>query len=205
MMDERSHATRLARAFGLFTLLAGIAIMHALVIGTGHAATPDHAGSASHSAVHGTTADHTLSPDRLGPADQPHAASPAGADAPPHAQLAHPVGADAAHHPQLAHPTGTDVSRPSNSTAGLFHAQGTAPAIDVPDCGGDCGSGHAGLHGCVFVLTALLLGLGLALLAWVGLTRPGGIRETPRQARAQHARPPPWTVPTLADLAILRI
>ncbi|GAB2505278.1 DUF6153 family protein [Nocardia heshunensis] len=75
----------------------------------------------------------------------------------------------------------------------------------MPGCGGDCASGHAGLHGCLFVLSALLLGLGLALLAWVGLARRDAITAHLRLPRTHPARPPPWTVLTLADLAILRI
>ncbi|MGV9414599.1 hypothetical protein ACWDOP_32250 [Nocardia sp. NPDC003693] len=157
MVDHQSHATRLARAFGLFTLLAGIAIMHALVIGTGHAASPAHDMPPGHAA----TANHADFTD--------HAAT-------------------------------TDHTAVTASTL----AATTDHASNTPGCG-DCDGGHAGLHGCVFVLTALLLGLGLALLAWVGAPRPGGDDTKARPARAHHARPPPWTVLTLADLAILRI
>lgn len=78
-------------------------------------------------------------------------------------------------------------------------------AMSTPGCGGDCGNGHAGMHGCLFVLTALLLGLGPALLAWVGLGRRDTLVSTPRHPRGFPARPPPWTVLSLADLAILRI
>ncbi|MFJ9369327.1 DUF6153 family protein [Nocardia sp. NPDC101769] len=77
--------------------------------------------------------------------------------------------------------------------------------MSMPGCGGDCGNGHAGMHGCLFVLAALLLGLGLALLAWVGIGRRDAVTSTPRRPRAHHARPPPWTVLSLAELAILRI
>ncbi|MFE3196088.1 DUF6153 family protein [Nocardia sp. NPDC059240] len=77
--------------------------------------------------------------------------------------------------------------------------------MSMPGCGGDCGNGHAGMHGCLFVLSALLLGLGLALLAWVGLIRRDAITAHLRLPRAHPARPPPWTVLSLADLAILRI
>ncbi|AYF72840.1 hypothetical protein D7D52_01970 [Nocardia yunnanensis] len=79
------------------------------------------------------------------------------------------------------------------------------PNTSAPGCGGDCGSGHAGMHGCLFVLTGLLLGLGLTLLAWVGLRRRDAATAAVRRPRAHHARPPPWTVLSLADLAILRI
>lgn len=72
-------------------------------------------------------------------------------------------------------------------------------------CGGDCDGGHAGMHGCLFVLSALLLGLGLALLGWAALRDRETTTARARRPRAHHARPPPWTVLTLADLAILRI
>ncbi|MGW4350886.1 hypothetical protein ACWELJ_02225 [Nocardia sp. NPDC004582] len=77
--------------------------------------------------------------------------------------------------------------------------------MSMPGCGGDCGNGHAGMHGCLFVLAALLLGLGPALLAWVGLGRRDTLLPPPRHPRGFPARPPPWTVLSLADLAILRI
>ncbi|MFJ4652502.1 DUF6153 family protein [Nocardia sp. NPDC088792] len=78
--------------------------------------------------------------------------------------------------------------------------------MSAPACAGsDCGSGHAGMHGCLFVLSALLFLLGLALLAWVGLRRGDRPLMKVRQARPHRARPPPWTVLTLSELAILRI
>ncbi|WP_157514223.1 DUF6153 family protein [Nocardia concava] len=77
--------------------------------------------------------------------------------------------------------------------------------MSVPGCGDDCGNGHAGMHGCLFVLTGLLLALGLAVLAWVGLGRHDATPAKLRRPRQHRARPPPWTVLSLAELAILRI
>ncbi|MEC3916866.1 DUF6153 family protein [Nocardia sp. CDC160] len=77
--------------------------------------------------------------------------------------------------------------------------------MSMPGCGGDCGNGHAGMHGCLFVLTGLLFLIGLAVLAWVGMGRRGTTSRKVRRTRANHARPPPWTVLSLAELAILRI
>ncbi|MBF6178300.1 DUF6153 family protein [Nocardia otitidiscaviarum] len=80
------------------------------------------------------------------------------------------------------------------------------PSAHAPSCsGGDCTPNNAGSHGCVFVLTALALALVLAALYWVGWTRPGCTGPRPRWWRAKRSRPPPWTVLTLAELAILRI
>lgn len=77
--------------------------------------------------------------------------------------------------------------------------------MSMPGCGGDCGNGHAGMHGCLFVLTGLLLVLGLSLLAWVGIGRRDTAASKLRRERVHRARPPPWTVLSLAELAILRI
>ncbi|MEC3951954.1 DUF6153 family protein [Nocardia sp. CDC153] len=77
--------------------------------------------------------------------------------------------------------------------------------MSMPGCGGDCDQGHAGMHGCLFVLTGLLFLIGLAVLAWVGLGRRSTAARKVRRTPANHARPPPWTVLSLAELAILRI
>nr|WP_276514782.1 DUF6153 family protein [Nocardia transvalensis] len=68
-----------------------------------------------------------------------------------------------------------------------------------------CGAAHGGVHPCVFILALLALALGLAVLAWVGIRgRDSGMRTAwPRAVR--RTRPPPWTVLSLAELAILRI
>ncbi|UGT38793.1 DUF6153 family protein [Nocardia yamanashiensis] len=144
MVEQQARDTRYIRAFGLFTLLAGIVAMHAVVFGMSHAES-GHSGG-SHAAV------------TVAAVPQEHAAMP------------------------------------------QEHA-----ATTMPGCGGDCDSGHAGMHGCLFVLAALLLGLGLALLGWVGLRDRETTTARVRRPRAHRARPPPWTVLTLADLAILRI
>lgn len=98
-----------------------------------------------------------------------------------------------------------DAVLPMAGIAPIAMAAGADHEMSMPGCGGDCGNGHAGMHGCLFVLAALLLGLGLAVLAWVGIGRRDAATSTPRHPRAHHARPPPWTVLSLAELAILRI
>ncbi|GAB4588868.1 hypothetical protein [Nocardia sp. IFM 10818] len=109
---------------------------------------------------------------------------------------------DTAAHDTAAHDTAAHVAPPA--TAPVQTAMmGELRAVVTPDC--DCGDGHAGTHGCVFVLAALLLALGLALLGWVGLRDRETAATTVRHLRAHRARPPPWTVLTLAELAILRI
>lgn len=73
-------------------------------------------------------------------------------------------------------------------------------------CAGDgCESGHGGSHGCVFILVAMALAIGLVLLVWLAVDRPGAGGTLPRHWRPRRARPPPWTVLSLAELSILRI
>ncbi|WP_067816837.1 DUF6153 family protein [Nocardia inohanensis] len=111
------------------------------------------------------------------------------------------------HAEPAAHAAGSHLSMtaavPQHQAVTVKPAEPAATAL--PGCGGDCDSGHAAMHGCLFVLSALLLGLGLTLLGWAGLRDRETATVRVRQPRAQRARPPPWTVPTLADLAILRI
>lgn len=69
----------------------------------------------------------------------------------------------------------------------------------------DCGTGHGGMHACVFILTAVALALMLVLLYRIPLDRPGDGVSIPRQWRPTRERAPPWTVLSLAELSILRI
>lgn len=139
VVEQQAHETRYIRAFGLFTLLAGIAIMHSVIFGMG-----------------------------------------------------------SSHHESTVV---TDSAMVAG--AGAMSAEHTTT---MPGCpGGECDSGHAGMHGCLFVLTTLLMTLGLALLGRLRLRR----RDTPatkvRRSSPHRARPPPWTVLSLAELAILRV
>ncbi|MBF6466561.1 hypothetical protein IU427_15425 [Nocardia beijingensis] len=85
----------------------------------------------------------------------------------------------------------------------------TAPALvttKLAHCaGGGGGGGHGTQHGCVFILVALLALAALVLLYRMAVDRPGAGAARPRHWRARRERPPPWTVLTLAELAILRI
>lgn len=74
------------------------------------------------------------------------------------------------------------------------------------DCTDDgCGTGHASMHACVFILTAVALALMLVLLYRITLDRPGDGVSKPRQRRPTRERAPPWTVLSLDELSILRI
>lgn len=73
-----------------------------------------------------------------------------------------------------------------------------------PGCADGCCVMRGGMHACVFILTALVLILGLALLGRVGSDADAAARLG-RGRVIRHARPPPWTMPSLSELSILRI
>ncbi|AHH21349.1 hypothetical protein NONO_c65790 [Nocardia nova SH22a] len=81
-------------------------------------------------------------------------------------------------------------------------AASVSPALADPGCAG-C-MPHGGMHACVFVLVALALALGLTVIAWIGSERLSGPGRGMRVG-SRRDRPPPWTVLSLAELAILRI
>ncbi|MFD3506061.1 hypothetical protein [Nocardia sp. NPDC058666] len=82
------------------------------------------------------------------------------------------------------------------------------PVMATPDLDTGCGASgceeHAAVHPCVFVLAALSIALTLVLLYRLGTTAESTHRA-PRLWRGRRERPPPWTVLTLSQLAILRI
>ncbi|MEU6564644.1 hypothetical protein [Nocardia nova] len=122
-----------------------------------------------------------------------HATASAGAPIGSTAEFgAHPaMSARHTHDVFAAHP-GTPVA----ATASV------SPALADPGCAG-C-MPHGGMHACVFVLVALALALGLTVIAWIGSERLSGPGRGMRVgSRRDH--PPPWTVLSLAELAILRI
>ena len=85
------------------------------------------------------------------------------------------------------------------ATTGAHHANDTS-------CGDDgCGSGHTGMHGCVFVMTAVSVIAGLTLLCWVGVGRITAFVARPFHQRRRRQRAPPWTVLSLFELSILRV
>ncbi|MBF6330806.1 DUF6153 family protein [Nocardia transvalensis] len=96
------------------------------------------------------------------------------------------------------------MSAPHDAMAGAPADHTAVRASSGTDCDG-CGDGHAGMHPCVFVFSALALMLGLIALAWVGTNRDRPHGPAARSRLSHRARPPPWTVLSLAELAILRI
>ncbi len=100
--------------------------------------------------------------------------------------------------------SGAPVAASGDSS--LARAVGLTVAARISRCA-DCGcdGGHSALHGCVFILVAAIASAALVLLSRLAVDRPGGGAARPRHWRARRERPPPWTVLTLAELAILRI
>jgi hypothetical protein len=64
---------------------------------------------------------------------------------------------------------------------------------------------HGAMHACEFILSATALIIGLVLLAWWDTALEAVGRFKARLGRTYHERPPPWTVPSLAELSILRV
>ncbi|PKV79759.1 hypothetical protein ATK86_4172 [Nocardia fluminea] len=120
--------------------------------------------------------------------------------------------------PSVTRPAGTNEHSADHATehstpdspvlAGAPPAAVTLPAAAPADPHTGCGATgceeHAAVHGCVFVLAALAIALTLVLLYRLGDTAEAA-RHTSTAWRGRRERPPPWTVLTLSQLAILRI
>ncbi|MFE3444424.1 hypothetical protein ACFXNW_15455 [Nocardia sp. NPDC059180] len=81
----------------------------------------------------------------------------------------------------------------------------TSDGSHEQDCGtGGCGA-QGGMHGCVFILSMLGLVIGLVLLFRLAFQPLDGTESIGRRRPARRERPPPWTVPSLSELSILRV
>ncbi|WP_067467949.1 hypothetical protein [Nocardia amamiensis] len=99
-----------------------------------------------------------------------------------------------------------ESSDPWTTAVRAVTATFAATGMPGPDCAGDgCDRAHSGMHGCVFILVVLTSLVALVLLYRMAADRPGRGVARPRHWRPRRERPPPWTVLTLAELAILRI
>ncbi|MGO4616246.1 DUF6153 family protein [Nocardia sp. 2YAB30] len=172
------RANRRTRLLGVLALLAGIVAMHSAVFAiSGHT----HA-----TAGHGTVAVRFEDASSAQPEQR---ISKLSRD---RTQRGH----DGVQPGQDTHPT-----RPLD--VAVLATGGAAPG---PDCAGKgCGGPHGEMHGCVFILVAGAVLFALVLLYRMAVDRPGSGVALPRHWRPRRSRPPPWTVPTLAELAILRI
>ncbi|WP_406265962.1 hypothetical protein OH799_19335 [Nocardia sp. NBC_00881] len=108
---------------------------------------------------------------------------------------------------QATRPSGTPGRPPAPTTLPVDAAalDTVSVAADLGCAGDQCGGAHGGMHGCVFILATVTVLFALVLLYRMAVDRPGSGVALPRHWRPRRSRPPPWTVPTLAELAILRI
>ena len=94
----------------------------------------------------------------------------------------------------------------TTATTTQHHTTGSHAAPAPAPCGGDdCGQQHTALHGCVFVMTALTIVTGLALLCWIRTRSAVLVAPKIRRGQRRRQRAPPWTVLTLHQLSILRV
>lgn len=102
----------------------------------------------------------------------------------------------------LGHDHGPSAAAPTvqHHTTG-----GHADSAPAPCDGDDCGQQHTGLHGCVFVMTAVAIIAGLAMLCWVGTRNEVLVAPKIRRNYRRSQRAPPWTVLSLHQLSILRV
>ncbi len=204
----------LPRLFALVVLLGGIVGMHVGVFDFGHAwgaahnasavaATPGHShGGRSHDEVGaGLGSAHPADSD-------PHATASVTHDADA-ALASHRFPAGGSENP--VHST-QSIAGPGDTRSAddLLAATSAARLVSVDavggheqDCG-DCGV-HGGMHGCVFILSMLGLAIGLVLLFRLAFQPLDGHGTPGRHRPARRERPPPWTMPTLSELSILRI
>ncbi|MFI6868468.1 hypothetical protein [Nocardia sp. NPDC050406] len=209
--QQALRVTGFPRALALFILLAGIVIMHSAVFAVGHGAH----GAASVE-THGAVSHE--SPDAIAPAlSDAVAPTLSNAVVPALSDAVVPVISGAVAHLSTGAPEARGHGAPgAEHDHALPAANPPEPALLAAQSGdgqltqnsgcpdGGCDT-SGGVHGCVFVLTVLGLALALAVLYWVGVTRRYDLPVRLPWRRIRRARPPPWTVPTLADLAILRI
>ncbi|MGW4249350.1 hypothetical protein [Nocardia sp. NPDC004722] len=171
------RATGAIRWLGVLALLLGIAAMHAGVFSVATATTHDTATAATHDMPIAATHDTATAATYV----EPTATAP-----------------DMTESPTMPDTAGAAAER-ALQTVGHSLAVLSALAMD---------SHPAPIHvqhACeVFVLAAATLLLGLVLLGWVSRA-PESDRLGAGSGRAHRERPPPWTVPSLTQLSILRI
>ncbi|APE36821.1 hypothetical protein BOX37_26050 [Nocardia mangyaensis] len=195
MIDQPPHprALGIARALAVLTLLAGIVAMHSAVFApvSAHAAHASETGSTAHPlpeppitrVPEGQLAAHSAEPRPAAHvAEIQTAARPSNEQPVTHTAGGHSLGAEE-----------VVVTRES----GDAHAAGTG-------CGAPSCSEHTAVHACVFILAALAIALSLVRLYRLG-DGSAEARSVSTISRGRRRRPPPWTVLTLSQLAILRI
>ncbi|MDO3648163.1 DUF6153 family protein [Nocardia mangyaensis] len=195
MIDQPPHprALGIARALAVLTLLAGIVAMHSAVFApaSAHAAHSPETGSTAHQlpgppitrVPEGQLVAHSAEPRPAAHgAEIQTVARPSDERPVTHAAEVHALGAEE-----------VVVARES----GEAHTAG--PGCGAPGC-----SEHTAVHACVFILAAFAIALSLVLLYRLG-DGSAEARSVSKISRGRRRPPPPWTVLTLSQLAILRI
>lgn len=188
------RAPGFVRALGVLILLIGVAVMHAVVFSTGHAmgAVAEPAASSPAAAAPAMAPSH-------GAGRAPIALAAQGMSKTGHGHHSAPATTPG----EATAPTVPNEQPPVAARESAAPMRTTLAVADGSDCE-DCTT-HAGMHACVFVLVTLALALGLAVIAWLGADRIPSAGRLARAGLLRRTRPPPWTVLSLAELAILRI
>ncbi|MEV0030558.1 hypothetical protein [Nocardia sp. NPDC050793] len=185
------HASGFTRMLSVLTLIAGIAAMQVGIFTT-PASAAHHPSAVAGDPFAAVTTHHAATASGAGTvlAPIPDHSVDGGRTSEKRAAIA-------------AEPSGQASAQPADHALPPSELLVTPSA--EPGCA-DCGDGHAGLHACVFILTALALAVLLVALYRIPGARSGdGGGSKPRHWRPRRERPPPWTVLSLAELSILRI
>ncbi|NEW40840.1 hypothetical protein GV794_08495 [Nocardia cyriacigeorgica] len=189
------RAPGISRLLALVVLLGGIVAMHAGVFSFGHAGAHAHGGTAAAGVAtgHGHAGSEMTEGSAITLASHATGSPAAETSAQPSSTVVAHGGASE----HAAELRSTGVSAWPTSLDGIgAHEQ---------DCGtGGCGT-QGGMHGCVFILSMLGLAIGLVLLFRLAFQPMDGIGTANRHRPARRERPPPWTVPSLSELSILRV
>lgn len=103
----------------------------------------------------------------------------------------------------IGHDHGAQSAKPATMQ---HHASaGQADPAAAPCDADDCGQQHTGFHACVFIMTAIAIIAGLAMLCWIGTRDAAPVAPKFRRGHRRRQRAPPWTVLSLYQLSILRV
>lgn len=104
--------------------------------------------------------------------------------------------------PQAVAAAGTAAPTGHAAPVSMPHVQpGHAQQKVRADGSGD----HAVMHACVFILAVGVAVLGLVVVAWIGFAGFVDSMTSTYRVVWRRNRAPPWTMPSLAKLSILRV
>lgn len=100
---------------------------------------------------------------------------------------------------------GHDAQPAMTATVQHHTTDGHAGPATAPCDADDCDQHHTALHGCVFIMTAVAVLAGLAMLCWIGTRNAALVAPKFRRSYRRRQRAPPWTVLSLHQLSMLRV